>query len=103
MPNEYFNLGKCKDELEVKCKVLEWFSRGAFKTEPFRSKKANRELHAFMLKGINKFLGTDFSEQDMSVIYQYLGNGINRNLSIAFINNGFDFNILDPRLKVNYK
>ena len=26
--NEYFILDNCKDELEVKCKVLAWFSRG---------------------------------------------------------------------------
>lgn len=25
----------CETELDVKCKVLEWFSRGAYKTEPF--------------------------------------------------------------------
>lgn len=58
--NEYFNLEQCKDELEVKCKVLEWLSRGACKSTPFQCKWRNNEYHNFMRSGINKFLGTNF-------------------------------------------
>ena len=43
--NQYFILRDCKSELDVKCKVLEWFSRGAYKTEPYGTKKKNgREI-----------------------------------------------------------
>ena len=97
--NEYIILENCKDELEVKCKVLEWFSRGACKTEPFGSNKKNQEFHAFMLNGINKFLGTNFSGEEMEAIYQYLGNNVNRGLCIEFINSGFDLNLLKPGLR----
>lgn len=30
--NQYFILYNCESELDVKCKVLEWFSMGAYKT-----------------------------------------------------------------------
>ena len=37
--NQYFILRNCENEMDVKCKVIEWFSRAAFKTEPFRTVK----------------------------------------------------------------
>ena len=46
--NEYFLLESCKDEREMKCKVLAWFSRGAHKTQHYNSKKKNNEYHQFM-------------------------------------------------------
>lgn len=92
--NEYFILHNCETELDVKCKVLEWFSRGAYKTEPYRSKKKNNEFHEFMLNGINKFLGTEFTEDDMEVIYTYLGNACNHEKTICFIESGYDFSVL---------
>lgn len=95
--NEYFTLKNCETELDIKCKMLEWFSRGAHKTEPFRSEKKNDELHAFMLNGINKFLGTSFTEKDMGIIYTYLGNACNHEKTIRFIESGYDFNILTAK------
>ena len=92
--NEFFNLRNCKDEFEVKCKVLEYLSRGAFKSEPFDSDRANNRYHDFVSSGINKFLGTNFDDYDFEKIYQYLGNGINRNLTIKFIESGYDLSLL---------
>lgn len=92
--NEYFILHNCETELDVKCKVIEWFSRGAYKTEPYRSKKKNDEFHAFMLDGINKFLGTEFTEEDIEVIYTYIGNACNHEKTILFIASGYDMTVL---------
>ncbi len=92
--NEYFILHNCETELDIKCKVLEWFSRGAYKTEPFRSNKANNTFHEFMLSGINEFLQTDFTPEDMCKIYIYLGNACNHNKTIKFIESGYDLAIL---------
>ena len=66
--NEYFILDNCETETDVKFKILAYFSRGAYKSEPYRTKKKNDELHEFMLNGINKFLGTDFTREDMEII-----------------------------------
>lgn len=96
--NEYFILKTCKTELDIKCKVIEWFSRGAYKAEPFRSDKANKELRSFMLNGINKFLGTSFTEKDMCVIYEYLGNACNHEKTIRFIESGYDFSVFTAKV-----
>lgn len=92
--NEYFILDNCQTELDVKCKVLEWFSRGAHKTAPYRGAKKNQEFHNFMLSGINAFLGTEFDENDMDIIYTYLGNACNHKKTIRFIESGYDMGIL---------
>lgn len=92
--NEFFNLSTCKDELEVKCKVLEYLSRGAYKTAPFRTDRANQRLWDFMRSGINSYLGTSFTHKDMDEIYTYLGNGVNRPKTIRFIESGYDMRIL---------
>lgn len=93
--NEYFNLYACYTELDVKCRLLEQLSRGAHKTAPFRSDKKNNMFHKFMRDGINKYLGTSFSEDDMDTIYTYLGNGCNRQKTIEFIQSGYDVSVLE--------
>lgn len=92
--NEYFILEDCETEFDVKCKVLEWFSRGAYKTCPFSSNVKNERLHNFMLNGINDFLGTDFTEDDIEIIYTYLGNRCNHERTVNFINSGYDMAVL---------
>jgi len=87
-------IANCKDEFEVKCKVLEWFSRGAYKTEHYRTTKRNELYHNFMRNGINAFLGTNFNADDMAIIYTELGNGVNRGLCEQFINSGYDISVL---------
>jgi len=91
--NEYIILHDCESVLEVKCKVIEWFSRGAFKTAPFGERK-NREFHRFMLDGINKYLFTSFTPNDMDEIYTYLGNSVNHERTLQFINSGYDMSVL---------
>ena len=81
----YFILSTCESELDVKCKVLEYCSRGAFKSEPYKTKKLNDKLHTYMLNGINTFLGTSFSADDMCIIYTYLGNGIKHSDTVKYI------------------
>ena len=92
--NTYFILEDCKTELDVKCKVLEWISRSACKTQPYASEKRNKEFHEFMLNGINQFLETDFSQDDMEQIYTYLGNAVNHERTVAFVENGYDMELL---------
>ena len=92
--NEYFILRDCETEFDVKCKVLEQLSRGAHKTCPFNSNLKNERFHNFMLNGINAFLGTDFNEEDIALIYDRLGNKVNHTLTIEFVNSGYDMSVL---------
>ena len=48
-----------------------------------------------MLKGINDYLNTNFDFDDMEIIYTYLGNGVNRPLTIAFIESGYDMGVIE--------
>lgn len=52
----YFSYATCEDELDVKCKVLEWLSRPASKGQPFKSDQANKKYRQFMLDGKRKRL-----------------------------------------------
>lgn len=93
--NEYFRLEDCTNEFDVKCKVLEWLSRGAYKTCPFHSNTKNEKFHNFMLNGINDFLGSDFTEDDIAVVYQRLGNRVNHTLTEMFVGSGYDMALLN--------
>lgn len=92
--NEYIGLKNCETELDVQCKVLEWFSRASYKTEPYRTRAKNEEFHNFMRNGVNRFLGTEFTEEDMEQIYTYLGNRCNHEKTVRFIENGYNMEIL---------
>ena len=93
--NTYFLLADCESELDVKCKVLEWFSRAAHKTAPYQTTKSNKRFHQFMLNGINDFLHTQFTEDDIAIIYQNLGNGVRHDLTVVFVESGCDMKRLD--------
>lgn len=92
--NTYFILKNCDNELDVKCKVLEWCSRAAYKMCPYRTEVRNVKFHDFMLKGINQYLETNFTEEDMELIYTYLGNACNHKLTISFIESGYNLDLL---------
>lgn len=92
--NSYFRLEDCNNIFDVKCKVIEWLSRDAYKTCPFHSNVKNEKFHNFMLNGINDFLGTDFSEEDIALIYQRLGNRVNHRLTEQFVGSGYDIKVL---------
>ena len=92
--NAYFKIDNCKSELDIKCKVLEWLSRDAHKAEPFRARRKNEEYRAFMMDGINRYLGTSFTPEQMENIYTYLGNACNHEKTIRFIESGFDMFLL---------
>ena len=92
--NTYFCLKNCVSAEDIECKVLEQLSRAAFKSQPYWQEWRNRKFHEFMLNGINAFLETGFSESDMEVIYQYLGNCVNHDLTVGFVQNGMDIDWL---------
>lgn len=96
--NTYFIFSNCETELDVKCKVLEWLSRSAHKGIPYSQEWRNKKFRKFMLDGINMFLHTDFSYDDMEDIYTYLGNSCNHKRTIDFIESGYDMNFF-KRLK----
>lgn len=93
--NEYLCLTVCKNEFDIKCQMLEWFSRASYKTKPFDSTRKNDKFHDFMRDGINKFLGTSFDKNGMCKIYTHLGNACDHDKTIAFVESRYDMSVLD--------
>lgn len=95
--NSYFRLDNCDNRMDVRCKVLEYLSREAYKSQHYNVKWRNDMVHEYHRQGINAFLGTNFSHDDMEIIYTYLGNGVNRSKTLAFIHSGYKLAILKRR------
>ena len=90
----YFRLDNCENELDIKCKVLEWLSREAHKGMPFKRDSMNKQYQEMLTGNINHYLGTAFTAEDMEEIYTYLGNACNHEKTIRFIESGYDMSIL---------
>lgn len=85
--NTYFLLTDVYTETDLAAKILEWLSREAAKSVDDQSQK-------YHLNGINAFLGTSFSKDDMVQIYTYLGNRVNHTKTMQFIESGYDLSTL---------
>ena len=96
--NQYFLLNNCQTVEDIEAKVLEWLSRPAFKTQPYSQEWRNRRFHELMLAGVNSFLDTDFSEEDMELIYTYMGCGIKHSLMLDFIDHDMSMKWLRDRV-----
>ena len=92
--NVYFDSKVCYDKKDVVCMLLEWCSRPIAKGVVYSSDKRNREWQEGLLNHLNEYLDTQFSLEDMYYIYQELGNGVDRERTIEFIENGFDMNLI---------
>lgn len=92
--NLSFSLKDVETKEELICKVFEWCSRHCFKSLPYRSERRNKQYHNEILESVNYYLKTNFSQNDMELIYTYLGNGIRHELTKKFVSSGYDLNIL---------
>lgn len=92
--NQYFLLEDCEYPEEIDYKVLEWLSRAACKGQPYSQEWRNRKYRKTMLDGINNYMDTNFTEDEMMEIYTYLGNACNHKKTIRFIESGYDMDVL---------
>ena len=76
-----------KNKLEIQASLLEWCSRDAAKNGSDRYRKK-------IISGINTLLKTDFLEKDMLRIYKRLGNQINHELTLVFIEGAYSMDLL---------
>ena len=91
----YFILNNCSSFLELQCKVLNYLSRDAIKAIPYKREINNEKYRDSILKGINTFLGTSFSTEEMTRIYTKLGGGIKKELTKRFIESNYDLSLLE--------
>ena len=92
--NLYFRLEDVDSVETLWCKVIEWCSRDACKSEPFYQSARNEKYQAEVRNNINEFLGVDFDAEQWREIYTRLGNGCNRELCRAFVQSDFDLSLL---------
>lgn len=92
--NGYFAIKNCKNEIDINCKILENISRDCFKTQHYSRLKYNKNMWNENLMALNNALKTDFSQQDIELIYNKLGNGINHELTKKFVESNFDIEVL---------
>ncbi len=93
--NTYFSLEGVESRRDIIAKLLMWCSRTIVKGQPFKSEKRNYLFKEIIKEDLNYYLGTLFSDEDMALIYQRLGNGINPELTFRFIDSGFDLEVLN--------
>lgn len=89
-----FQLEKYTTDFSAKCKLLEWCSRACCKSTVYVSNSQNNAWHLRNTESMNKVLNTNFTIEDMELIYDELGNGVNHSLTIKFISSGYDLDVL---------
>ena len=91
--NFFFSLENVDSDCELIRRLISSVSR-CYKTEPYEKEWRNRRYQTELMTSFNKFLGTNFIEDDFEYIYTYLGNGCNKPIAIKFIESGYDLNVL---------
>ena len=92
--NINFSLDRVNDKFDLCLKVVQYVSRFACKTQPYNNECQNLMYRNKIRDAINKFLGTNFDEEEMLLIYTKLGNGYNERLASMFVATGFDMDLL---------
>lgn len=92
--NLYICLDDVHNETELKYKIIEFCSRDASKAMPYKTERRNKKYQSKVREKINIYLNANFTADDMDLIYTKLGNRVNHELTIIFVNNNYDLNIL---------
>lgn len=93
--NYSFILDDCHNPIDVKAKVLMWFSRPCCKTVVYKREKQNDNFHKKMTAKLSEYLGVGLTVEQVRLIYQKLGNGVRKDLTYKFIDSGYDLKVLE--------
>ena len=92
--NLYFILPNELSRRELAAKLLNWCSRDCCKSMPYPTELGNKRYWQRNLRAVNEYCGTNFDLDDMTIIYQKLGNEVRPELTYQFIDSGFDMSLL---------
>lgn len=93
--------GICTKE-DIAYKIFEWCSRPIAKGMIYSDCYKNRDYRRSLLLGINNYLKTSFTENDMYIIYDRLGNAVDHEKTVRFVDLGFDIQyLIDDMKKAN--
>ena len=89
-----FTVKGLETKKQIIYKLLEWGSRPIAKGCPYCSEKSNREWRRSLLLGFNNYLKVNFDEGDIYMVYERLGNAINHDRTVEFVERNFDMDWL---------
>ncbi len=98
--NVFFNATDCVVKKDIYRKLLHWCSRDIAKGIFYSNPTTNKKFRQALLEHLNSYLHTSFSLDDMYVIYEKLGNGVNPSLTDSFISSNFDMQLLNREVKM---
>lgn len=84
-----FNLFECKDDNDIKCKVIEQITDACIKS----CVEANR-MSSDLMSEYNDFLNADFCLRDLTQINNILGNGKDSDLCRLFVISGYNMDFI---------
>lgn len=95
--NLYVNLKNINTPTDLRFKLLEECSRDCCYAEPFESDIRNELYNEYVLESLNNCLGTQFTKDEIEIIYKKLGNGIRHELTMHFVYSGYDMKLLGEK------
>lgn len=81
------------DDLAIKAALLEQCSRDACISEPLEC--GNAAYQDRVRTNLNEIFGMDWNRKEMRLIYRRLGNSVDHQLTLDFIESNYDLTILD--------
>lgn len=93
--NVYIWLDDVETNEDFKVKLCEWLSRDCSCALRYSQDKRLIRYWQDNTNAFNKICGTNFTMEQMSYIYTYLGNGVKHNLTKQFVRNGFDLFVIE--------
>lgn len=96
--NLYVGLYNVNTPTDLKCKLLEWCSRDCTYALRYSQEWRNRRYQDDVLSRINKCLETNFTREEMKLVYERLGNRCNHKLTERFVNSGYDMKLLERKI-----
>lgn len=93
--NLYVNFELVKTVKDLKMNMIQWKSRACIKGD-------DEKILIKTRKKFNEFFKKDFSLEELELIYELLGNGVNPDLCEKFIDNDLNIEILNNYKEVKY-
>lgn len=92
--NIYTLLDDVESDDDFKVKMCKYFSRDCCCALRYSQQKRLKQYWKDNTEAFGFICGAFFTEEDMEIIYDRLGNGINHNLAVKFVASGFDLSVL---------
>ena len=92
--NLYVNFELVKTVRDLKMNMIQWKTRPCIKGD-------DEKILIKTRKKFNEFFKKDFSLEDLELIYEFLGNGVNPDLCETFVDSDLNIEILKNYKEVN--